>query len=533
MTSTDPTPARVALTGVALLDRPGRWAVAISHGAVVAVVPAAMAGTLGLPVADVRPLVGERALLTAAFVDAHAHVLLTGRAMAGIDLAASRSVTDLLAAVAARRARDGQVLITGQGWDHTDWPEGRPPTMAEIDRAAAGGPVFLTRVEVHSALVSSALVDRVPGLRDADGFDPSGWITREAYGMAGRAVAGMFTDGQRGDQVEAALRAAAAQGIASVHEMGAPHLNTVHELELTRRVAAGLGIDLPAYWGAEATDEIIEWALAEGVRGLAGDLNADGAIGSRTASVSTCYHDATGADGYLYLDEDRAAAHVIACTRAGLQAGFHCIGDRGVTTSARAMRRAADELGAGVVRRARHRLEHVEMASDEAIATMAELGVWASMQPLFDAWWGMPGGLYEQRLGERYSTLNRFRTMQEAGVRLAFGSDSPVTPFHGWDVVRGAVHHWQPEQQLDWRDAFHHTTAAARVLADGPAPAAYPGHGEIAVGAPADLALWACEELTDDGWPVLDKYATLPACAATLSGGRLVHDDRGLGEELV
>ncbi|GAB3715083.1 amidohydrolase [Mariniluteicoccus flavus] len=526
----------VVLTGLHLLDRPGLWAVALSGGFVVAVTPAEYATTLGLPVMDARPSVGERALLTGGFVDAHAHVLLTGRGMAGLDLAHVHSVTDLLAAVAQRRAEAGPLLITGQGWDHTEWPEGRPATMAELDRAADGAPVLLTRVEVHSALVSSALVDRVPGLRDADGFDPSGWITREAFGLASKAVAGMFTDSQRESHVEAALRAATAKGIVSVHEMGAPHLNTPDELLLTRRVAARLGVDLPAYWGEEASPEIIGWAVAEGLHGLGGDLNADGAIGSRTACVSEGYHDHpvddAGGEGFLYLDAERAAAHVIACTRAGLQAGFHCIGDRGVATSVEAMRRAADACGAGAIRRARHRLEHVEMASDRDIATMAELGIWASMQPLFDAWWGMPGGLYEQRLGARYTGLNRFATMQRAGVRLAFGSDAPVTPFHGWEVVRAATLHWQEGERLDVHTAYAATGAAGHELAHGPHGERYAAHGAIAVGAPADLALWACEDVGDDGWPALNKYATPPACAATWARGRLVHDDRALVEEL-
>ena len=39
------------------------------------------------------------------------------------------------------------------------------------------------------------------------------------------------------------------------------------------------------------------------------------------------------------------------------------------------------------------------MISEADIATLAELGVVASMQPAFDAAWGKPGELYDQRLG--------------------------------------------------------------------------------------------------------------------------------------
>ena len=151
--------------------------------------------------------------------------------------------------------------------------------------------------------------------------------------------------------------------------------------------------------------------------------------------------------GARYLSEQQIADHVIACTRAGLQAGFHCIGDDAVEACVTGMRRAAAVLGVPAMRAARHRLEHLEMVSDADMATLAELGVVASMQPAFDAAWGRPGELYEQRLGRsRAVAMNRFRSLERAGVRLAFGTDAPVTPLAGWATVRSAVRHWRPSE---------------------------------------------------------------------------------------
>ena len=68
------------------------------------------------------------------------------------------------------------------------------------------------------------------------------------------------------------------------------------------------------------------------------------------------------------------------------------------------------------------------MISEADTATLAEVGVVASMQPAFDAAWGSPGELYEQRLGPtRARAMNRLGTLQRSGVPLAFGTDSPVT----------------------------------------------------------------------------------------------------------
>ena len=98
------------------------------------------------------------ALVTPAFVDAHVHATSTGLALTGLDLSAVTSLAECLRRVedASRTARGGVVL--GHGWDETTWPERRAPTRQELDRASYGGVVYLSRIDVHSAVVSSALL---------------------------------------------------------------------------------------------------------------------------------------------------------------------------------------------------------------------------------------------------------------------------------------------------------------------------------------------------------------------------------------
>ena len=68
------------------------------------------------------------------------------------------------------------------------------------------------------------------------------------------------------------------------------------------------------------------------------------------------------------------------------------------------------------------------MPSRAMIDTMSRLGILASVQPMFDGLWGGADGMYAARLGERWRQTNPFGALAEAGVSLAFGSDSPVTP---------------------------------------------------------------------------------------------------------
>ncbi|MCW2613695.1 MAG: Amidohydrolase 3, partial [Frankiales bacterium] len=112
----------------------------------------------------------EDAWVAPAFVDAHVHATSTGLALTGLDLTGAPSLAAALDRVAqAAKAARGGVLL-GTGWDDTSWPEGRPPTAAELDRASYGGVVYLARTDVHSAVASSALLAAAPEARAAAGF---------------------------------------------------------------------------------------------------------------------------------------------------------------------------------------------------------------------------------------------------------------------------------------------------------------------------------------------------------------------------
>jgi predicted amidohydrolase YtcJ len=196
-----------------------------------------------------------------------------------------------------------------------------------------------------------------------------------------------------------------------------------------------------------------------------------------------------------------------------------------VAAAVSGLRRAAATLGTRRIRAARHRLEHVEMISDADITTLAELGVVASMQPAFDAAWGKPGELYEQRLGPgRAHAMNRLGTLERSGVHLAFGTDSPVTPLAGWATVRAAVRHWQPEERLSVAAAFDAATRGAHWAACNDKA------GAIRVGAVASLAVWDVRDDDLEGptpLPLLDD-GPLPICAATIAAGQLIHQSEEL-----
>jgi predicted amidohydrolase YtcJ len=469
------------------------------------------------------------ALVTPAFVDAHVHATQTGIALRGLDLTGAASLADALDRVARHaRARRGGVVL-GHGWDETRWPERRPPTAAELDRATYGGVAYLSRIDGHSAVVSSALVAAVPEIRAAVGFAGNGLISQEAHHVARRVGREALTPDDRRAAHRATRAQAAQAGIGCFHELAGPDIAGADDLVALLALAREEpGPEVIGYWGELLA---IDATRRLGAAGAAGDLFADGAIGSRTAAVSAPYTDAPTTTGAQYLRSDQVRDHVVACTEAGLQAGFHVIGDAAARAVVDGLTAAADQLGAERVVAARHRLEHVEMIDAAQIAELARLGVVASVQPAFDALWGGDRGMYAKRLGpQRALAMNPFGSMAAAGVSLAFGSDTPVTPLAPWAAVRAAAFHHVPEQRLSPLAAFAaHTVGGWRAARRDPAiHAGHAGHaGLLLPGSVATFAVWQAGPLGLDGLPDLRPDRPLPVCRATVVGGRQIWGEEG------
>ncbi|MGH3517180.1 MAG: amidohydrolase [Haloechinothrix sp.] len=513
---------------------PDATAMAVSAGTVVWVGQDGPGRALH-PDAEEIPLDG--AFVAPAFVDAHVHATAAGLHLTGLDLTGVRDARELLYEVRARAStmHRGEILLA-HGWDDTTWT--KLPSRAELDEAADAFPVYLSRVDVHSALVSSGLIELAPEATTAAGWSADGPVSGAAHHLLRGAVRAEIAPEQRTHAQRTFLAAAAAAGIASVHECAGPDISSESDLTDLLELASRPEVpEVVAYWGELISPDdpgTVDLAKGLGVRGLAGDLFVDGALGSRTAALGSPYADDPTSRGNRYLDADAIAGHIVACTNAGLQAGFHVIGDAAVAEVIEGYRRAEELVGCRAIAGGKHRLEHVEMVDADQAAALARWNVAASVQPAFDALWGGERGMYATRLGrERALGLNPLRMLAAHGVLLACGSDAPVTPLDPWGGVRAAALHRTPGAGLSARAAFNaHTRGGHRAagVTDGVS-------GTLVPGAPAHYAVWEAGELVVAAadsrvqrWstdprsrvpplPSLEPEATLPRCLRTVRAG--------------
>jgi predicted amidohydrolase YtcJ len=207
-----------------------------------------------------------------------------------------------------------------------------------------------------------------------------------------------------------------------------------------------------------------EWVKILGVK-----LYADGWLGPRTAALRAPYSDHPEVQytrdpfpfGILFLDRARAMRDVARAKDLGFNVTAHAIGDRGAET----VLDAYD--AAGVKRRDRWQLEHVQVSGDDLIDRMADQGVIGSMQLSFAT---SDQHFAESAIGpERARTSYAWNTMLRRGVRLAGGSDFSIealAPLWGLQRVVTRTEFdgtppggWYPDQRLDLATALRLITS--------------------------------------------------------------------------
>jgi predicted amidohydrolase YtcJ len=512
-------------------------AVAIRDGRIVAVGDKAAMGPFIGDATEITDL--EGAVVYPGFTDAHMHLEGIGRRELEFNLEGTASLADLKARVAARIAalpKDAaeDAWIVGRGWIETHWPEQRFPTRADLDAAAPGHPVYLTRADGHASVANSKALalggvtraTTAPAggaiLKDAKG-EPTGMLIDDAQALVERHF--------RGDDIDpvAALETAIAReqrlGWTGVQDAGVSWA----VVERMRALCAEGALGLRWYAALDAPSTDAERLIAQGpvqgecdgritVRAL--KFYMDGALGSRGAALLAKYAD-DDSDGLLRNDPKALAEQYAKALSAGLQVWTHAIGDRGNRLVLDLYQRAlSSQNSSGKRGTARWRIEHAQVIAPEDLPRFDKLGVIPSMQPshaigdLFFA----PARLGPERLKGAYA----WRTLIDSGAIVPAGSDAPVEQGDPRIEFYAAV----ARRSLDGRqlEGWHPELAMTREeallsLTKWPAYAAFEEaeRGTIEVGKRADLTVFDRDLLTVPEAEILKAEVVM-----TVVGGEIV-----------
>jgi predicted amidohydrolase YtcJ len=260
-----------------------------------------------------------------------------------------------------------------------------------------------------------------------------------------------------------------------------------------------------------------DWVRIGGLKAF-----VDGSLGSSTAKMFAPYYHEPGQTGVYVTALDQLRQQILEADQAGLQIAVHAIGDR---ANAELLDLFADVMRQNGPRDRRFRIEHAQHLRPQDYARFAALGVIASVQPyhaIDDGRWA------EGRIGtQRCASSFAYRSLLDAGAKVAFGSDwavAPLTPLLGIDaaVNRRTLdgrypEGWFPEQKISVAEAIEAYTLTS----------AFAGHeesdrGSLAPGKLADLVVLSRDIL----FPEERDHIHEAEVVLTVVGGRIVYEKR-------
>ncbi|MDQ4503392.1 amidohydrolase [Sinomonas sp. ASV322] len=404
-----------------------------------------IAGGLAAGAEVIEEDLGGRLVLPG-FVDAHAHIVGTGEAAGQADLWGAHDLAEIQRRLARWAAENPEATrVRAQGWLPGTVPGGAP-TRHMLDEVVSDRPVYVQTYDYHSIWLNTASLAELGIDRDTvapaggaiardEAGDPTGYIDETAMQqLVWPALDGGASDDERDRFLAAALAGYRATGVTAATDMGLDEadLAAMVRAEEAGTLTARISAHYRVYRSEDPAENLAQVARAAELaarhdspwlRVVGIKVMVDGTVDGCTAALGRPYADGSLADPIWDLES--LAPVVAAADAAGLQVAMHAIGDEAVRIAISAVERA---VAANGPKERRHRIEHLEVVEEADIARLAALGITASMQPVhadpaIQANW-------RAKLGdERIERGFPWPEMTDAGAALAFGTDSPTSPY--------------------------------------------------------------------------------------------------------
>ncbi len=171
----------------------------------------------------------------------------------------------------------------------------------------------------------------------------------------------------------------------------------------------------------------------------------DGVIENRTAAMIAPYSDAAGGNAPLMFEPRQIAEMFAAFDAARFQIHVHAIGDMATRAALDGMEAAQGRNGAwpGL-----HQIAHIQFIDPADIARFHALGVMANVQPLWARHEVSVDDLSVPVVGpERAKWIYAFRSLRDAGARMALSSDWGVSTLNPFEIIETAVTRQPPRRE--------------------------------------------------------------------------------------
>jgi hypothetical protein len=520
-------------------NQPWAQAVAIYRGKIVAVGDDAVIERMRGMGTKVINAGGK--LVLPGFVDCHIHFIDGSFSLGRVNLEGAKDPSEIqkwLREYAAEHPGDDWIL--GRGWNYAMFGPEALPHKKYLDELFRNRPVFLEGYDGHTYWANSKAL-AMAGIVRETADPPNGAIVRdpktgEATGALKEAaqelVAKIVPKPTRADQLlalRAGMKWANAHGVTRVHSAGGDFevLDLFDEMrhrgDLTVRMYVAYFLNPPELRPQDirAIEHARKKYHDDWIDAGAVKFMVDGVIESHTAAMLEPYSDDPSLQGKLFWEPDKYKSAVAELDKRGLQLFTHAIGDYGVRTALDAYEEAEAR---NHKRDRRPRIEHIETITTSDIPRFGKLGVIASMQPLhsypdadtLDVWARNAGP-------DRASRAWAWKSIADAGGRLAFGSDWPVVTLNPWEGVQTAVTRQTSEGEPEAGFVPEQRLTVAQVIEGYTLGAAFAGRrekleGSLEVGKLADLII-----LWQNIFDVEPRKIGATKVVTTIVGGRIVY----------
>ena len=491
------------------------------------------------------------------FNDAHCHLSMVGLAELQVDLRPSVCPTmeDLLVAVGSACAdAPAGAWVQGAGYNQ-NYLNGQHPTAEQLDAVSNGHPVWLIHNSRHMGVANTAAFEAAGfsgrrGAKAPDGgavpIDADG----RAVGLLQETARALVTDhipiptvDDVAAMVEAGSRKVLPLGVTSITEPGLgapahigqsptdiagyqtahdagklgvratvmPYLTTLHPLDGSGGTGAPWGLDLGIRSGLGD-----EWLRIGPTKIL-----SDGSLIGRSAFMSRDYAldspDGDGNRGLLQFPQKMLRQRIIGAHRAGWQVATHAIGDAALDVVMDILEEAQRLFPRDD---ARHRIEHVSVASDVQIRRIKELGLIPVPQGRFV--FELGDGAAKAMGPERVKMTYRMKGLLDAGLEVPASTDAPVVEVNPVLNIHDMVNR-KTASGADFVPAERITVAqAVHAYTVGSAYAVHEDHykGTLTHGKLADFVT-----LSEDLYEVAPENIRDVVVTATVVGGAVIHGE--------